>query len=152
MVLILTGFVSGFSPVTVVAGSSNATVTISGVALDPSVSVRAVRFEPGSGGCTFGRTGAAAGTVDLVGGLSVVNGSQWTLVSGSVGGSGLSSGQYAVCVDLTSHNSTTGGFVQAGALSQRLLVGECRIVNVVVVVLVVCFCQKEHAWLCASFH
>lgn len=109
-----------FSPASVRRLQGSERVTITGIGLDPVLSVGQVRFEPGTN-CTATVAGARAGTTVASG----VRFSDATLnrLTVEVGGGGLAAEQYAVCAQFVWSNTTVGGFVQVG--STQLLAGEC---------------------------
>lgn len=114
---------SGFGPLTRLEGVSSERVTVTGVALDPAVSVRQVRFEPGTA-CTETIVGAANGTVVASGGLVDISAAAnltRALLEVTVGGSGLTAGIYSVCIDYVANN-VNGTFEKVG--SGELYVGE----------------------------
>lgn len=119
-VTIIVASAMSYSPLTVLGGVSNASVTISGVALDAVQSVRAVRFERGLS-CSAASNNNSTVVIAAVGGMSDVSGGNRTLLQVVVGGSGLSAGVYSVCIDYVA-NVAQGNYVAVNS-SQLLYVG-----------------------------
>ena len=108
--------ISNYTQTTTIANNPNSQVTLYGIALQYSTSVRAVRFEPSST-CTSTLANPTAGTLNAT---SYVSSTSMATLTAIVGGVGLAPGTYSVCVDLTG-NPVTGNFQQIGP--SLLLVG-----------------------------
>lgn len=117
---LLASSVSAFTPLTRLEGVASERVTIAGIALDPMVSVRSVRFEPGVV-CTPATAGAANGTVVATGGLVDLSGGALTSLEVTIGGSGLVANIYSVCIDYVA-NVASGAFEKVGG--GELYIGE----------------------------
>lgn len=117
------GHVSTFTG-TVLAFDASSVLTLSGVALDPMTqrgSVRSVRFEL-AGTCTAGATSANAVVQPLMSNVSA-SASLFELYVPLVNTSGLSGGQWSVCVDWVAA-SVVPTYVRVGDAGLYVTVGE----------------------------
>lgn len=119
-----TGSVNSFTS-TVLAGDSSATVTVTGIALDPMTSrgsVRSIRFELAE---TCTATSASANSVaQPVFAAVSASADLLELRVPLVNTTGLSGGQWSVCVDWVAA-SVVPSFVRVGNSSLYVTVGAC---------------------------
>lgn len=101
------------------ANLASESVRITGIALDATDSVRAVRFEPAAS-CSVTTAGSVMGTVTASGNMT--RDSSASELTVYVGGTGLAPQVYAVCIDYLA-NSAAGAFERVG--NSTLLVGAC---------------------------
>lgn len=112
--------VSSFTP-TLLVGDASAAVQLTGVALDPTSSVRAVRFEAATT-CTAGSSSSNTVVVPNFA-LATANGALTVLTLPMSGTSGFAAGAYAVCVDYAWATAAVPSYQRVGGVGAFVLAG-----------------------------